>query len=136
MSLSLHSEMEDAESAMAALLRQETHDIITIAWKRIATETASDPTIATQTASDPTMRLLLDTIHEGFPRDRRAANDVIAAVWAFRDSLNETDGVILFRDGGVVPPYPRDKVLRIIHSAHQGVSSMESRADLSYSGRI
>ena len=53
--------MDDAESAMAASLRHETHNIITISWERIATETASDPT----------MRLLLDTIQEGFPDDPR-----------------------------------------------------------------
>ena len=70
-SLSLHSEMDDAESAMAASLRYETHDIIAISWECIATETASDPT----------MRLLLDTIQEGFPDDRRAADDDIAAFW-------------------------------------------------------
>ena len=35
--------------------------------------------IATETASDPTMPLLLDTIQEGFPYDRLAANDDIAA---------------------------------------------------------
>ena len=39
-SLSLHSEMDDAESAMTASLRHETHDIIAISWERIATETA------------------------------------------------------------------------------------------------
>ena len=38
-----------------------------------------------------------------------------------------TYGVILYRDRVVVPPPLRD-VLRIVHSAHQGVSSMESRA--------
>ena len=84
--------------------------------------------LATETASDPTMRLLLDNIQEGFPDDRRAANDDIAAFWTYRDSLNVTDGVILYRDRVVVPPSLRDKVLRILHSAHQGVSSMESRA--------
>ena len=72
MSLSLHSEMDDAESAMQlASLRHETHDIIAIAWERIATETAPDPN----------MRLLLDSIQAGFPDDRRAANDDIGAFW-------------------------------------------------------
>ena len=118
MSLSLHSEMDDAESAKADSLRHETHDIIAISWERIATETASDPS----------MRLLLDTIQEHFPDDRRAANDDIAAFWTYRDSLNVTDGVMLYLDRVVAPPSLRDKVLRILHSANQGVSSMESRA--------
>ena len=64
----------------------------------------------------------------GFPDDRRAANDDIAAFWTYRDSLNITDRFILYRDRVVIPPSLRDKVLRILHSAHQGVSSMESRA--------
>ena len=74
--------MDDAESAMAGSLRHETHDNIVISWERIATETASDPT----------MRILLDTIQEGFPDDGRAAKDDIAAFWTYRDSLNVTDG--------------------------------------------
>ena len=80
-SLSLHSEMDDAESAITASLRHETHDIIAISWERIATETASDPT----------MRPLLDTIQEGFPDyNRSVANDDITAFWTYRDSLNVT----------------------------------------------
>ena len=117
-SLSLHSETDDAESAMAASLRHTKHDIIAISWERIATDTASDPTT----------HLLLDTIQEGFPDNRRAANDDIAAFCTYRHSLNVTDGVILYRDRVAVPPSLRDKVLRILRSAHQGVSSMESRA--------
>ena len=110
--------MDNVESAMAASLRHETHDIIAISWERIATETASDPT----------MRLVLDTIQAGFPDDRCAANDDIAAFWTYGDSLNVTDGVILYRGRVVVPTSLLDKALRILHSAHQGVSSMESRA--------
>ena len=74
--------MDDAESAMTASLRHETYDVIAISWERIATETASDPT----------MSLLLDTIQEALPDDLRAANDDIAAFWTYRDSLNVTDG--------------------------------------------
>ena len=103
---------------MAASLRHETDDITAISWERLATETASNPT----------MRLLLDTIQESFPDDRRAAKDDIAAFWTYRDSLNVTCGVILYRGRVAVPPSLRDKVLGILHSAHQGVSSMESRA--------
>ena len=74
------------------------------------------------------MRLLMDTTQEGFPDDRGAAKDDMAAFWTYRESLNVTDGVILYRDRVVVPPSLRDKVLRILHSEHQGVSSVESLA--------
>ena len=49
------------------------------------------------------MRLLLDTTQEGFPDDRRAANDDMAAFWTYRDSLNVIDRVTLYCDRVVVP---------------------------------
>ena len=64
----------------------------------------------------------------GLPRCSPCANDNIAASWTYRDSLNVTDGVILYRDRVVVPPSLRDNVLQILNSAHQGVSFTESRA--------
>ena len=119
--------MENAESAMAASLSHETHDIIAISWERIATETASDPT----------MRLLLDTIQEGFPDDRRAANDDIAAFWTYRDSLNVTDGVILYRDRVVVPPSLRDNwSFESSISQTREYHPWSHEPDLSYSGRV
>ena len=122
-SLSLHSEMDDAESAMMASLRHETHDIIAISWERIATETASDLT----------MRLLLDTIQEGFPDDRRAANDDIAAFWTYRDSLDVTDCTVS------VLSYPRLSVTRSFKSFTPHTREYRPwshEPDLSHSGRV
>ena len=126
-SLSRHSEMDDAESAMAASLRHETHDIIAISRERIATETASDPT----------MRLLLDTIQEGFPDDRCAANDDIAAFWTYRDSLNVTDGVSSCTV--TVLSYRRLSVTRSFESSiphTREYHPWSHEPDLSYSGRV
>ena len=115
--LSLHSEMDDAESAMAASLRHETNDIITMSWERISTETVLDPTL----------RLLLDTIQEGFPDDRRARAMISPhSGQIVTRSTQLTDVVILYRDRVGVHPSLRDKVLRNLNAAHQ--SSMESRA--------
>ena len=46
----------------------------------------------------------------------------------YRDSLYITDGVILYQDRVVVPPSLRKVILQGLHSAHQGVSAMQSRA--------
>ena len=111
---------------MTASLRHETHDIIAISWERIATETASDSA----------MRLLLDTIQDGFPHDRRAANDDIAIFWTYRDSINVTDGVIMYRDRVVVP---RLSVTRSFQSSIPHIREYRPwshEPDLSYSGRV
>ena len=84
-----------------------------------------------------TTRLLLDTIQEGFPDDRRAANHDIAAFWTYCDSLNVTDGVIYCIV--TVLSYPRLSVTMsfesiIPHTREYRPWSHE--LDLSYSGRV
>ena len=46
----------------------------------------------------------------------------------YQDSLYVTDGVVLYKDRVVVPLLLRPTVLENLHSAHQGVSSMQLRA--------
>ena len=87
-------------------------------WERIAMEISSDSG----------MCLLLVTIEKGFPDTRRETTDTVAAFWMYRDSLCVSDGAILYQDRVVSPTCRRNEVLRTLHSAHQGVSSMESRA--------
>ncbi|MEG7521706.1 MAG: hypothetical protein M3H12_01190, partial [Chromatiales bacterium] len=50
----------------------------------------------------------------------------------YREKLTEYDGVILYKDIIVIPPTVRSSVLRALHSAHQGVSMMASRAEGSF----
>ena len=79
-------------------------------------------------SSDPGMRLLMVAIEEGFPDTRRETDDTVAAFWMYRESLCVSDGAVLYQDRVVIPLSLRNEVLRTLHSAHQGVSSMESRA--------
>jgi hypothetical protein len=110
--------MEDAEHAMIAAIHRDTNHLTTLSWE----------CIATATSADPTLHLLLDVIVEGFPVTRCATDTSVSTFWAYRESLFVSDGVILYQDRVVIPPSLRDNVLQILHSAHQGVSSMESRA--------
>ncbi len=69
-------------------------------------------------------------MNTGFQDTHHTANDGLAAFWPFRGSLHVAEHVILFGDR-VVNPLSlslREQVLQILHSAHQGVSAMESRA--------
>ena len=117
-SLSLHSSMDDAESAIVAAICRETKELTALSWELIASETSLDPTF----------HKLQEAICDGFPDSYRNGDPGIAAYWTYRESLVTSDGVILYRDRVVIPPSLRNDVLRTLHSAHQGVSSMESRA--------
>ena len=49
----------------------------------------------------------------------------------FRQDLSTDNGIILYKDRIVIPPSLRKTVLSTLHSAHQGTSSMLSRAEAS-----
>ena len=110
--------MDQAEVALASAIRTEAKNLTSLSWELLATATADDPT----------MCLLLEAINKGFPDAYRSSNTKISRYWIYRDALYVSDGVIMYRDRVVVPTSLRTTVLQILHSAHQGVSSMESRA--------
>ena len=80
------------------------------------------------TASDPTMIALTSIIEDGFPEDRASLAPDIRPYHQFRDFLTTFDGVVLYHDCVVIPTSLRDQVLESLHSAHQDVSQMCSRA--------
>ena len=84
-------------------------------------------TVAEQTQLDPDFCALLVFIHDGFPSEC-PESDVMRSFWQYRNAIYEEDGVIMYDDRIVVPPSLREKVLNTFHAAHQGVSTMESRA--------
>ena len=116
-SLTLCSGMDSAECAIIAAIRRDASSFTALSWERIAMETSSDPGL----------RLLMVAIEEGFPDTRRETDDTVAAFWMYRESQCVSDGAVLYQDRVVIPPSLRNEVLRTLHSAHQGVSSMESR---------
>ena len=88
--------------------------------------------IRLETASDATMVSLSNTIEDGFPEDKTSLSSDLRPYHQFRDSLATFDGVVLYRDRVVIPPSLRDRVLQCLHSAHQGVTQMCSRAESSF----
>lgn len=88
--------------------------------------------IRLSTSSDPLMSILVETIEEGFPAGRTGLPSDLQPYYQYRDSLSTYDGVILYRDRVVVPPSLREHVLSTLHSAHQSVTQMCSRAESSF----
>ena len=109
---------------------------------QVCTQTGSTPLeviksvtwddIRLATTSDPDMTTLRNMIEDGFPEDRMSLAPGLRPYHRFRESLTTFDGVILYHDRVVIPPSLRDRVLQCLHSAHQGVTQMCSRAESSF----
>lgn len=84
------------------------------------------------TNSDPMMSFLVQYIEDGIPDSRSEMFQDLRQYHQYRDSLTTFDGVVLYRDRVVIPPCLRDTVLSALHSAHQSVSQMCSRAESSF----
>ena len=68
-------------------------------------------------------------VTSGFPSTRSETPPEIAQYWDYiHGRLNVMDGVILYNDRIIIPSALRERVLLNLHSAHQGVTSMTSRA--------
>ena len=110
---------DQAEVVLASAIRTEANNLTSLSWELLATAKADDPTRC----------LLLEAINNGFPDAYRSSNNKISPYLIYRDAyVYVSDGVIMYRDRVVVPTFLRPTVLQILHSVHQGVSSMESRA--------
>ena len=77
---------------------------------------------------DATLQLLSKIIMSGFPAAKKELPVGVQPFWEVRDHLYVHDGVVLYKDRIVIPPALRQRVIDNLHSAHQGVSSMFSRA--------
>ena len=106
-----------AECAIDAAIRHDAETITSVTWSRLQEATKNDPDF----------RDLLDTLRRGFPAEDRH-KPFAAPFWRFRHGLYESDGVILYDNRAVVPNSLRRAVVDALHAAHQGTSTMETRA--------
>ena len=105
-----------SERMIAAAVSREIKQGTTIPWARLVTETTKDKQLLT-------LLHLLTTNNETW-KDR---TDLYKFA-RYSDSLYESDGVVMYHDRVVVPHSLRKLVLEGLHAAHQGVSTMERRA--------
>ena len=87
--------------------------------------------VRTATASNESLNELLNIIEDGFPETSSALPTQLRAYFPLREHLSTVDGVIVYNDRVVVPPSLRPNVITTLHAAHQGVSTMISRAESS-----
>ena len=116
--ISLLSQEDENELAFVASISRNVSELTTISWERLVSETAGDAVLTR----------LLEQLNAGFPETLKELDPVLHPFFRIRESLFFGDGVVMCNDRVIVPESLRKDVLDILHSAHQGVSSMESRA--------
>jgi len=92
-----------------------------ITWDRVRTATSSDPNMTT----------LLELVECGSWPAKDDLPHAVAEFHRFQDDLHSVDGVLLYKNRVIIPQSLRSEVLSTLHSAHQGVTSMLSRAESS-----
>ena len=105
------------ESALLASIRNGAQELGTIPWSLIARETAADASLGH----------ILQSIEQGNTRFDNS-NSALVPLWPACESFYVHDGVLLYQDRVVVPSSLRNRILRHLHVAHQGTSTMEQRA--------
>ena len=118
-----HSAYSDIEenTLISALSTFQASPITSVTWDLVRTATASDETLNT----------LLETIEDGFPNSISDLPEDLRIYFPIRDHLSTVDGVILYNDRVLIPPSLRHNVLTTLHAAHQGTSTMLTRAESS-----
>ena len=116
---SKHPEMEDRmEEMLVAGIANDLDKFYAITWDVVNSESRNDPSIG----------MLVNLITTGFPSSVGEMPPEIVQYWDYRHGLYVTDNVVSYDDRIVVPEALRERVLLNLHSAHQGISSMTSRA--------
>ena len=98
---------------MAGINREVEHSF-SLPWALVADETARDNVL------QMLKRALCEDFNGSYPG--------IESYTRYKDSLSVHNGVVFYKDRVVVPSSLRQTVLENLHSAHQGASSMELRA--------
>ena len=80
--------------------------------------------IALETKTDPILSKIIIYLSEG----PSPSSCFTPEFKRYKDALYTFDGALMYKDCVVVPTQLRSLVLRNLHAAHQGVSSMEQRA--------
>ena len=114
MNLSTLTVADQAESLIAAAISSDTEEITSLSWELLAKETMKDPVLS----------LLMTAIDEEFTKEYPQLSEYMR----YKDHVYVSDGVLLYNDRVIIPTSLRQTALENLHAAHQGISSMQTRA--------
>ena len=83
------------------------------------------------TSKDKSLQLLSTLVQSTFLQKKQELPLELQQYWQARSGLAVSDGVLLYNGRIVILPQARNRVLKVLHSAHQGVTGMNLRAEQS-----
>ena len=111
-------DISSLEQTLTASATTSLNNLQSVTWDNVREATTSDEETS----------LFRDTIETGIPNNRDDMPSTIRHYHQHRDQLYTVDGVVMYRDRIVIPQKLRKNVLASLHSAHQGIAKMTSRA--------
>ena len=79
-------------------------------------------------SNDPEYQRLIQVVNSGFPLVRGGPTEEYRAYWEVCDRLSMHNKIVIMDSRIVIPKSYRARILKNLHSAHQGVTSMLARA--------
>lgn len=83
--------------------------------------------IKMETEKDPQLQLLVQTLKEGWPEERRCPAEIMD-YWNHRDELTVMHDIIFKGEKIIIPLSLRPEMLSRFHSAHMGIEKCKQRA--------
>ena len=123
---------EDKELAeMVEEIEVAAHDEVAQAWQKNEVKSITWQMLKQATGGDPELAIIRETIEDGTVISDVIGEklQVIKPYVRYWSRLWVQDGVVILDDRTVIPKRLRGRVLDCLHSAHQGVSQMFSRAE-------
>lgn len=80
------------------------------------------------TEDDSQMKLLMETVTEGWPAKRSDIPDVLKPYWDVRDYITTLEGLVFKGQQVVVPQAMRKQILGELHQSHLGIALTTQRA--------
>ena len=81
-----------------------------------------------ETQNDPEMKVLRDTVEQGWPEKKEQVPPELRPYWNFRDEITCIDDMLFKGHKLIVPQKLRPEMLNIIHEAHTGIVKCKARA--------
>lgn len=114
----------DQDSSLSEGMEDQVHSVLNslpVSDKKLSE-------IKAATASDPDLILLRQTVHAGWPKNRKKCPATLLDFWNFRDEISHYDGIIFKGDKIIVPAALRSSMLERIHTGHMGIERSKQRA--------
>ena len=80
------------------------------------------------TEKDPSLKLLIRTVHEGWPQIIKDCPHSIQSYWYFRDEITCEDGILYKGTRLIIPKLERASTLKVLHMGHYAIDKMSLRA--------